>query len=199
MFRENYNAVIRLQSHGLSVHLCLCIQVTKASDSVESAATVITDSENQVDGNVVLKSKKVSKSISKKKSRKRAKAIVEAEEHINKDESAVDVNTGVKDELCMESSHVTSDVLPKPSAELTLSDNEEPPEDFTFDDSRQQIMMEEEHVKQHVAKCVYIIIIHTHDSMYGKYNACGHMNRDSLLRDTSNAYKLNSGFILQCL
>ena len=188
-----------MQSHGLSVYLCLCIQVTKASDSVESAETVITGSENQVDENVVLKSKKVSKSISKKKSRKRAKAIFEAEEHINKDESAVDVNTSIKDELCMESSHVTSDVLPKPSAELTLSDNEEPPEDFTFDDARHQIMMEEEHVKQHVAKCVYIIIMHTHGSMYGTYNACGHMNRDSLLRDTSNAYKLNSGFILQCL
>ena len=196
MFRESYNAVIRLQSHGLSVYLCLCIQVTKASDSVESAATVITDSENQVDGDVVLISKKVSKSISEKKSRKRAKAIVETEEHINKDENAVDVNTGVKDELCMESSHVTSDVLPKPSAELTLSDNEEPPEDFTFNDARQQIMMEEEHVKQHVAKCVYIMIMHTHGSMYGTYNACGHMDRDSLLRDTSNAYKLNSGFIL---
>ena len=76
MFRENYNAVIRLQSHGLSVHLCLCIQVTKASDSVESAAMVITDSENQVDGNVVLKSKKVSKSISKRKAEKGLKLLL---------------------------------------------------------------------------------------------------------------------------
>ena len=51
---------------------------------------------------------------------------------------------------------VMCDISTKPRAELSLSDNEEPPEDFSFGDARQQVMMEEEHVKQHLARYVHI-------------------------------------------
>lgn len=141
-----------------------------------------------MDGNVVLKSKKVSKSISKKKSRKKAKPNVETEEHISKDDSMVDVETSVKDDfLSIEdhsASHVTTDTLPESPVKPTLSDNEEPPEGFSFDDARQQIMMEEEHVKQHVARSVYMQVVianladrHTYTYIYTRTNI---MNKSNL-------------------
>ena len=149
--------------HQIMVNsLFICVRVhTQMTDASEvTGKTVTTEPEDQVDGNVVLKSKKASKSISKRKSRKKAKPTVEIEEHISKDDSMVDVETSVKDDFIStedhSGSHLTTDTLPKSSVKLTLSDNEEPPEDFSFDDARQQIMMEEEHVKQHVARCVYI-------------------------------------------
>ena len=111
----------------------------------------------------MLKPKKVSKSLSKKRSKKRAKATsVETEKHNGEDGNTVDADPCVKDQC---SSDLTSDILPKPAAELVVSDDEEPPEDFSFCDAKQQALLEEEHVKQYLTKCVYngsTIDIHTH-------------------------------------
>ena len=53
-------------------------------------------------------------------------------------------------------SYLTSDTLPKPPHELNLSDDEEPPEDFSFFDARKQALMKEEHMKQHLTKFVHM-------------------------------------------
>ena len=133
----------------------MCTQVTDTTEV--SGETVSTDTANQVDRNTVLKSKKVSKkSLSKKRSKKKAKATsVETEKDIEEDGNTVDEDACLKSAKDQCSSDVTSDILPKPAAELNVSDDEEPPEDFSFGDARQQALEEEEHVKQHLAKCVY--------------------------------------------
>lgn len=54
-------------------------------------------------------------------------------------------------------SDIASDILLKPPIELNvLSDDEGPPEGLSFSDAKQQLMMEEEHVKQHLARCVCV-------------------------------------------
>jgi len=52
---------------------------------------------------------------------------------------------------------------------LNLSDDEEPPKDFSFFDARQQVQIDDEHMKQHLAKYVYyyavIVTLHTYNQV----------------------------------
>ena len=135
------------------------VRIQVADTTEVSGETVSADIANQVDRNAVLISKKVSKkSLSKKlkRSKRKAKATsVETEKDIGEDDNTVDKDACLKSAKDQCSSDVTSDILPKPAAELNVSDDEEPPEDFSFGDARQQTLEEEEHVKQYLAKCVY--------------------------------------------
>ena len=104
-----------------------------------------------MDRNTVLKSKDVSKNPLSKKSKRKAKATsVVTEKHTVEDVDE-DSYSRIKDQCC---SDVTTDTSSKPIAKLDLSDDEEPPEDFSFGDARQQALKEEEYVKQYLAKCV---------------------------------------------
>lgn len=129
------------------------IQVT---DAIEvSGEMVSTDTSNLVDRKTV-QSKEVSKKpLSKKRSKRKARATsVETEKHVVEgvdEDACVKSDSRINDQC---SSNVTSDTLPKPVAELDLPDNQEPPEDFSFGDARQQALREEEYVKQYLAKCV---------------------------------------------
>ena len=130
----------------------------QATDAIKVSGEIDPpDTSKQVDRNTVLKSKEVSKKPLSKKKSKRAKATpVKAEKHIVEyvdEDACIKPDSKIKDQCC--SADVTSDTSPKPvAAELDLSHNEEPPEDFSFGDARQQALKEEEHVKQYLAKCV---------------------------------------------
>ena len=117
------------------------------------------------------------KSLSKKRNKKKIKSTsFEAGKCTSKDGSAMDEAPYSKDlstkEQC--SSDTASDILLKPPTELNvLSDDEGPPEGLSFSDAKQQVMMEEEHVKQHLAKCVFVYVyacnsaINTYTHVYG--------------------------------
>ena len=131
------------------------MQVTGAIEA--SGEIISTDTSDQVDRNTELKSKEVSKKPKMRSKRKTKATLVETEEHIveDVDEDACEkTDSRIKDQC---SSDVTSDTLPKPVAELDLSDDKEPPEDFSFGDARQQALKEEEYVKQYLSKCVLCI------------------------------------------
>ena len=143
---------------------------TQAVDVAESSyERVYNNTTNQVDGNVAHKSKGNSKVLSKKRSKKKAKDMsVEVQQQKSEDDSSLDATPCLKADLSeghygTEATDMTSE---KPHTGIEISDDEASPEGFSFTDARQQVMMKEEHMKQHLAKCVYAINLYTYTHLH---------------------------------
>lgn len=102
-----------------------------------------------MDGNVVHQSRKVSKSLFKKGSRKKAKDIsAEVQKDSSEDDSTLNAGFCLKVDLSEEDQFGSNLTSPKQSK---LND-EEAPEDFSFFDARQQVKIEEQRMKEHLAE-----------------------------------------------